>query len=356
MKKMLTLLCVSIAFLFPFHSVSAQSAYNELTVAGEYLVTAYSFQSPHNAVGCGLEATRWYRLDGNDEWIRLRNHPSLGLKASLGITPNAICGHRIGLAGMLRNPITPVFDWQMGLGVSAYSRPLSLVSNAENEYISTLFTFFLDFGFVFHLSNRTCLQLQLLHSSNGNLARPNRGLNYLQAGLAFPLGNLPAPEGQWTDIRTKSFERQREVGFAVMIGTTTSRHSLQMGLFPCYNVSLNYGVRPRPTLAYGATLDFWYNGSHTWLIPRYRDYYPVPVYVGAQGYTEGFWGPFSLKLGVGYTLISSTRVEVKVYERLGAYYNIDPRCYVGLAINAHGGQAEFVELTFGYRMLTALKP
>ena len=38
-----------------------------------------------------------------------------------------------------------------------------------------------------------------------------------------------------------------------------------------------------------------------------------------------------------------------VYERLGVYYNFGNN-YAGIGINAHGGQAEFIEWSYGRRI------
>lgn len=327
--------------------VSAQETHYEVTLGGEYLVTAYSFSSQHNATGMSVEASKWYRMTADTGWVALRRQPSFGLRAGLGITPRSICGHRMGVTGMVRTPLWGIFEWEAGLGVSFYSRSGAIVTDTANVYISTLATFMIDVGITARLGDGYRMSLRLLHSSNGMLHQPNRGLNYLQLGLHYALTDDPSP--RYADVVSRdTLGMTQEVGFAMSTGLTTSRHSMQAGLFPCYDLSFNYALYRSPTVAYGATIDLWYNGSHTWQLPRYYDTYPVPVYLGAQAYTEGFWGPLSIKLGVGYTFFASSRVLVPMYERVGVYYNFD-RSYAGIAINAHGGQAEFVELTYGHR-------
>lgn len=323
----------------------SQEAYRELTVGGEYLVTAYSFSSPDNTAGIGVEATQWYCMNDSVLWMRMRQYPSMGVRATLGLTPDGICGHRLGMAAVLRSPLEPWVDWETGFGFSTFARSRYMVNDADNVYISTLFTFLITTGFSVHMPSGKRLGLQLIHSSNGYLWRPNRGLNYLQLGLTVPLGSSPR-EMPWEHVSVA--DNHHEVGFAMMIGATQSYHLMQYGLYPCYDLSFSYGIYKTPLLAYGATIDLWYNGSHTWQLPRYHDNYPVPVYVGAQGYVENFWGPLSIRLGIGYTLVASSRVLVPMYERLAVYYNFSDS-YVGLGINAHGGQAEFIELTYGHR-------
>ena len=140
-----------------------------------------------------------------------------------------------------------------------------------------------------------------------------------------------------------------EINVATSGGYVISRHQMQRGYYPCYDVSVSYGYHRSPVIAYGATVDLWYNFSHTWQMAFYSDPWPIPLYVGTQLFTEGYWGPLNFKCGVGYTLLSSSIVKEPVYERVGIYYNFDHK-YIGMAVKAHLGQIEFMELTFGYRI------
>ena len=124
---------------------------------------------------------------------------------------------------------------------------------------------------------------------------------------------------------------------------------MQRGLFFCYDLAINYEYHATPVFAYGATVDLWYNFSHPWQLPRYHDNYTFPMYVSAQAFVEGFWGPLSIKAGIGPVLAASSRVLVPVYERLAAYYNFGHH-YVGIGINAHLGQAEYIEWSYGFRL------
>ena len=344
---MLTL-CAGIAFSFYRSPLQAQDWHFEASMGGEYLVTAYSFNSPHNAYGMNFDLSRWYHVSADTGWAALRHGPSFGMKASVGLTPKSICGNRVGLDGLVRTPLLPWLDWEFGIGASAYSRSRYLVEDTANVYITTLFTFLLEAGLVAHLGPNMNLGVRIVHSSNGRLHEPNRGLNYLQVGLSMD------PSGSWTPadmkkVTARCVTNPHEINVACSGGMVISRHLMQQGYYPCYDISLSYGYHHSPVVAYGATVDLWYNYSHTWQQAFYNDSWPLPLYVGALLYTEGFWGPMNFKFGVGYTLLSSTMVKEPVYERVGVYYNFD-RKYIGMAVNAHLGQIEFIELTLGYRI------
>lgn len=330
----------------------AQERHWEFAIGGEYMITRYSLTSPHNTLGTSLQATWLHRLTGHECWVRMRHHPSFGLRFDLGITPQGICGNRLGLAPLVRTPLLPWLDFDLGLGLSVYGKPRYATGDTANVYISTPAVCLVDLGFVAHVDERAHLALRLLHSSNGNMRRPNRGLNFIHIEMGVALDNdrrrmtgreafegLPAP---------CSFDPWHELGFTLATGLTFSRHSLQRGLYLCYDLSLNYEYHRSPLLGYGATVDLWYNFSHPWQLPRYHDRYTFPMYVNAMPFVEFFWGPLSLRGGIGLMLATSSRVMEPVYERLGVYYNFG-NSYAGIGINAHYGQAEFIEWSFGHR-------
>ena len=68
----------------------------------------------------------------------------------------------------------------------------------------------------------------------------------------------------------------------------------------------------------------------------------------AMAFAEFFWGPVSLKAGIGPNIVVSPQVTIPYYERLGVYYNFGNN-YAGVAVNAHGGRVEFIEWTYGRR-------
>ena len=331
--------------------LQAQQTLWEFSLGAEYLLTAYSFRSNHNAVGTGIEAAWYYCEESGTAHGRA---PEAGVKFDFGYTPQGICGNRFGVAAMLRTPLCPWLDADMGLGLSSYSKPNYRTGNAENVYISTPLVCLVDFGLVAPLGDRSHVALRVLHSSNGNMRRPNRGLNYfrLELGMALPPREVvrSASAPAFSLRPPASFQGPwHEVGFTLIPSCTFSHHNMQQGLFFCYDVALNYAYRATPAVAYGATVDLWYNFSHPWQLPRYHDNYTFPMYVSALLFFERFWGPISLKGGIGGVIAASSRVMVPVYERLAVYYNFG-RHYAGIGINAHIGQAEYIEWSYGYRI------
>ena len=92
----------------------------------------------------------------------------------------------------------------------------------------------------------------------------------------------------------------------------------------------------------------WYNGSDHQLLKEAGNPYLLPLYLSAMATAEVFWGPVSLRLGLGSLVMGSTQISIPYYERVALYYNFG-RQYVGVSLNAHGGRVEFIEWTYGIR-------
>lgn len=340
----LALLCS--ALVASLHAQSHQRW--ELALTGG-CITPNNFNMPEHTSGlAGVEMSWWSRCTGDEWWIQRRKQPSFGWRLSYSHIPQNIAGDRIGLVGLVSAPLWRQVDYHLGLGLSGFTRSRYFTHNQKNIFITTLLSCLVDVGLDYRVTERLSLSLAFLHSSNGMLYRPNKGLNSLQAGVSYAFGDVARGGAEEKALPLPEFTRH-EVGFALQGGAVVSYDWSQQGYFPCYDLSLNYQQYIDPVVALGGTLDLWYNGSHYELARKYGESYTFPCYVSALGYIEGFWGPLSIKLGVGSALVAPPRVNIRIYERLGAYYNFG-RHYVGVAVNAHAGMVEFVECAYGYRI------
>lgn len=332
-------------------TAAAQEWHWELGVNGSW-VTPNGFNMIDNSEWAGgIDVAYARRIVGNDYGSMWRRFPTVGVRASFEFIPNGISGSRLGLAGVLRAPLWGRLDYSLAAGLSAFTRPRCITHDTANIFISSLLCCLIDVGLVYNISNRVALTASFLHSSNGNFVFPNKGLNFLQMGLMCKLGptdNIGSEGNPRDNIGHVPFFVRHEVGFTLSPGFAMSRHLGQEGLFFDYDISLNYRYYLNPIIATGVTVDLWYNGSH-WqqLVWRDEPYY-VPMYISAMLTLEGHWGPISIGGGVGVPLVASSLVDIPMYERLGVYYNWGNNL-VGVAINAHGIKAEFIEWSYGRR-------
>lgn len=344
MRRVALILCL----LLPCLSGMAQQKHFEVAVNGSYMMTNNSSYWGNNAFGFGVDAAWWYRTTGDAWWMLRRQHPSFGIKVSYEHIPDGIAGDRFGIVGLLRGCFLPGVDWlewNIGPGFSLYTKSAKITGDKTNVFISSALNCLIDFGLTAHLNERMTLGARLLHTSNGMLSRPNQGLNYIQLDVGVKFGDtekLPLVECPDTSFR------RHELGFTLSPGVAMTRYEPLDGYYPCYDLSLNYLYYVDPVVAFGVTADLWYSFVDNELKKRYNVEWPVPCYLSVMPTAEGFWGPVSIKAGMGANLLTSDLIGIKIYERVGVYYNWN-RHYAGVAIHAHAGQIMFIEWSWGMR-------
>lgn len=350
--KIRAALALLVLLAFGTAGLRGQTTRWEVALAGSWMTPNNFNMLEYSAPAVSGELSWWHCFTGDEWWVARRRNPAFGLRASFAYIPNGISGHRIGIVGVLRAPLWKRIDYHIGLGLSAYTRSQYFTHDAENIFISTLLSCLIDVGFDYCLTDRLSASLALLHSSNGMLHRPNKGLNFLQLGMSYRLSGpeyrlppvVPEPEQPAMDSR-------HELGMTFQGGVVASRDErLDERLrFLCYDLSFNYQYYIDPLVAVGGTLDLWYNGSHYKLAHMLAESYTFPCYVSALGFVEGRWDHISIKAGIGPVLVAPPRINIRLYERVGVYYNFG-RHYVGVALHAHAGVIEFIEWGYGFRL------
>lgn len=295
-----------------------------------------------------MDVTWWSRGIDSSLWRCRRGYPSFGLKFSYAHIPNSVAGDRFGITGQLRQPLfrSDNWEWSAGLGLSAYTRPRSITGDTNNIFIGSLINCLIDFGITYRPMDWYYVSVRVLHTSNGMLMWPNMGLNYLQLDFGTTLGQRYPKRYPKEESSPKFYER--EFGIAFSQGTVMARDRDFEGYYFCYDLSFSYQRYSSPLFAYGGTVDLWYNFCDMRHLNREDGVYSIPLYVSAMAHMELFWGPVSLKVGMGPNIVVSPQVTIPFYERVGAYYNFGNN-YVGVAVNAHGGRVEFIEWTYGRR-------
>lgn len=296
----------------------------------------------------GVDATWWCRGIDTSYWRSKKHYPFFGLKFSYAHIPNSIAGDRLGLTGQVRQQLFGLkhWEWSAGLGLSAYTKPRSITGDTNNIFIGSLVNCLIDLGITYRPTDRFFLSARVLHTSNGMLMWPNMGLNYFQVDMGYTFGQRQ-PGSYPTNVGDSKVPK-REFGIAISPGMVMSRDRDFDGYYFCYDLNLYYQNYVSPTFAFGGAVDLWYNTNDTKHLEREDGVYKIPLYVSAMAFAEIFWGPVSLKAGIGPNIVVSPQVTIPFYERVGAYYNFGNN-YLGVAVNAHGGRVEFIEWTYGRR-------
>ena len=342
-------LAIVLLLLSAFVSRAQETLYSwDFSLNCGYMMPNNSAYSDNASPTFGVDVTWWSRGIDSSLWRSRSGCPFFGIKASYAHIPNSIAGDRLGLTGQLRAPLFRLekWEWSVGLGLSAYTRPRSITGDTNNIFIGSLINCLIDLGVTYRPTDRLFLSARVLHTSNGMLMWPNMGLNYFQLDLGYTFGNRH-PE-RYPEVESSPKFHKREFGIAISPGTVMARDRDFEGYYFCYDLSLYYQRYTSPMFSFGGAVDLWYNFCDTRHLNREDGVYNIPLYVSAMAMMEYFWGPVSLKAGIGPNIVVSPQVTIPFYERVGVYYNFSNN-YLGVAVNAHGGRVEFIEWTYGRR-------
>ena len=187
--------CVILLFLSLVGVAWSQREGWEFSLTGSYMTPNNFNMIEYSAGTVGLEAGWWYRAEGEEWWIQRRRNPSFGVRGSFAYIPQSIAGHRLGIEGVVSAPLGSRFEYYLGVGLSGYTRSQYFTHDEGNIFITTLVSCLIDVGINYRLTDHVSLSAALLHSSNGMLQRPNKGLNYIQGGLRYSLNEIYARYG-----------------------------------------------------------------------------------------------------------------------------------------------------------------
>lgn len=373
MKKILAILLA----LYPLYGIVAQSWDNPgiRLYGGISRTLANSSRYSYTADWGYAMGVQWGKqIWGNAYWINFWNNPTFGIDISVCRNPCGVAGDRMGIQGYLEHSLwqeAPI-DFHMGLGLSCYTLPYSRTHNDLNRHIGSYLNCLIDIGFLYRLpmgdESKASIGLKFLHSSNGYLKKPNNGLNYIQGevGIAFPSHQsepVPSSNKQSFLLDANPIFEQKDSAYdfrdiiyvSYAPSLVQSRHSLgTREHYYAYTAQMGVLHKFHPCFAYGFNVDLMFNYSHKEQFNWYKDGFgmmKIPFYIGAVGTFEIYYGPLSIRLSLGGTLLKSTLVTIPYYERVGAYYHFGERLkqFAGISLKAYGGHIDYIEWTYGIK-------
>ena len=292
-------------------------------------------------------------------------------------------GNTFTVYGQWNRPLyrSRVFTWNyyLGTGIGYASHIYNKVDDIDNELIGAHLNIYFTAGsyLAFHVARNYDLQLgvDFYHHSNGALARPNKGANYLGPYIGL-VNHVPYSadnyRNHYHDANTAKFKPYWFLDIALGLGGKTLLEDWQKTQFhtdpssPDYrkehfafygNYSLQADVlyRYKPRWATGVGIDVFYgdyaNGRKRIVAADGYTGQISPWSVGIAFKHEVFWGRLSARMGMGYYIYRkmgdvAKMNEKKYYERIGVQYAF-PRwagISLGFSVNAHATKADFTEL------------
>lgn len=273
-------------------------------------------------------------------WFYLDDPETLGNSAFLAgfAEPFIWTGRRIDLS------LRGVF------GATYQDSPYHPERNPENQAYSTKFSFFLQFGVHGHirLDDRNSLKLSAIydHSSNGGVAKPNKGLNHpgFSIGYERSLSPLRFPDRD-PSSRTLSNEDPRLDLIVFGGGKTIGSARDKFYGFGGHQLRYAHPLSPLHGMTFGAA----------WLVDGALRKELRGSGRGGTDHQRGSltlghefrMGRFLFTQQLGVYLYDPSGTDDPIYHRWGLSYHLTPRHFIGLNLKAHRHIADHIDLRFG---------
>ena len=293
-------------------------------------------------------------------------------------------GNFLTLYGTFNRPLYRSKHWQwgyyLGTGIAYTSLKYNQKNDIDNEYIGSHLNIYFNAGLYgqVKIAKEWSVKggLDFAHHSNGAMARPNKGANYLGpfVGLVYEPQQATSPIAKRNTEATQPFQKYWFTEFTLGLGGKTL---LEEWLQTQFNTPQGQPDYRKEHFTYYGAYSF-----HTHLLYRYARRWASGVGVGLfygeyahriarmdkeNGHTdekhspwsasiearhEVYYGNVSVRLTLGYYLYrhmgysANHGLEYPYHEQVGVFYSF-PKLKgltLGFSVNAHATKADFTEL------------
>ena len=293
-------------------------------------------------------------------------------------------GNFLTLYGTFNRPLYRSKHWQwgyyLGTGIAYTSLKYNQKNDIDNEYIGSHLNIYFNAGLYgqVKIAKEWSVKggLDFAHHSNGAMARPNKGANYLGpfVGLIYEPQQTTSPIVKRNTEATQPFQKYWFTEFTLGLGGKTL---LEEWLQTQFNTPQGQPDYRKEHFTYYGAYSF-----HTHLLYRYARRWASGVGVGLfygeyahriarmdkeNGHTdekhspwsasiearhEVYYGNVSVRLTLGYYLYrhmgysANHGLEYPYHEQVGVFYSF-PKLKgltLGFSVNAHATKADFTEL------------
>lgn len=293
-------------------------------------------------------------------------------------------GNFLTLYGTFNRPLYRSKHWQwgyyLGTGIAYTSLKYNQKNDIDNEYIGSHLNIYFNAGLYgqVKIAKEWSVKggLDFAHHSNGAMARPNKGANYLGSfvGLVYEPQQATSPIIKRNTEATQPFQKYWFTEFTLGLGGKTL---LEEWLQTQFNTPQGQPDYRKEHFTYYGAYSF-----HTHLLYRYARRWASGVGVGLfygeyahriarmdkeNGHTdekhspwsasiearhEVYYGNVSVRLTLGYYLYrhmgysANHGLEYPYHEQVGVFYSF-PKLKgltLGFSVNAHATKADFTEL------------
>jgi hypothetical protein len=357
-----TIFCWFAIFVFPSISLGQIHAdkphwYFESTVRyGRIIPNSKDFNYLWDIAMYGMDFRFGKQTTGVNEWEQWFNYPDFGVALRYVNFNDDRFGNNLALFGYMNGALFRFdklsINYSIGLGIMHWVKHYDPLLNPENVLIGSPLNAHIDLtlGVEYMLSDATdiFLKTNFSHTSNGALVLPNKGINVLSGlfGLRYHVNNR-LPRIKTIDTIT-SFVPVNRLYFFIAPGFRQSK--VDFNYYPKYVFQIGYSRQFHPKFSFGGGIDLNYSGELALLLPKSEQsewkYYSQAAFSSF----ELTFDRLIMHFAFGVYLNQAFSHYTPYYERAGIRVVLgkERKHFVGFAIKAHAGSADFLEWTYGY--------
>lgn len=307
---------------------------------------------------------------GEKEWQQSYNFPDYGMSLQYQDFKNQYLGEAFAVGlhynfYFLHRHLQFRISQGIGFATNPYDKETNFKNNAFGSRLMSSNLFLLNFKKE-NLVGRFGLQAGMMftHFSNGRFKSPNSGINTyaVNLGVNYNIDEVQPKYVRTDSIATKAYRKsfREPLRYSLYFRSGMSESPITgSGQYPFYHIALAVDKRLGRKSALQLGTDVFFSKylkefiryssvaypDRPYLDPN-TDYKRVGVFVGH----ELFINRLSVETQLGYYVYKPFDYEIDMYQRLGAKYYVTKNVFGGIALKAHGGRAEAIELGIGIRI------
>ena len=283
---------------------------------------------------------------GQKEWQRVYNYPEIGIGLSHNYLTSISLENPTAVYSFLNLPLLPTSKLKLDLGVHlgfAWGFNPSSPQNQVNLAIGSKCTAYASINL--NTSFRICENFELLlsaggyHYSNGNLNKPNKGINMLGAetGLRY---TLPKSD---TELNTEPVVPIQKSSSAMVFGAWGWEKEVTYSSgFPVGSFSVGFYRTISHKSRWSAGADLFLDEGVLYYTLK-ENQLKNKLAAGLFGGHELIFNQLSVVTQIGIYIRNPNPNDPFHYERLGVRYIIAKRIIPSISLKAHEFKVDFVE-------------
>lgn len=288
---------------------------------------------------------------GQKEWQRIYNYPEIGIGLSHNYLTNTALGNPTAAYSFINLPLSANSIFKLNLGVhlgfawgfNPYNEQ-DKINIAIGSYCTAYGSVNLNTSFKISQNFDILLSAGGYHYSNGNMKKPNKGINMLGAetGLRYSFTQSDTElNTEPVDPIVKSSSIMVFASGSVKDEATYFRH-YSVGTF---STGFYHSITHKSRLSTG--IDLFYDEG-TLYITQKENLLKNKLALGLFGGHELTFNQLSIVTQLGIYLRNPSPKDPFYYERLGVRYIIGKRIIPSVTLKAHEFKVDFVEWGLGF--------